>query len=381
MSVTDSDKLIENLLNWYDESGRILPWREEPTPYHVWVSEIMLQQTRVEAVKGYYARFLEAFPTVYELASAEESLLLKMWEGLGYYNRVRNMQKAAVIIVEQYNGVLPDSYEELLGLPGIGEYTAAAISSIAYGKHQAVVDGNVFRVMTRITADATDISQPSFKKKLAAELNACLNTYIERVRTEQTVNTTGGFSRPETEQAVNSVNIPGRFNQAMMDLGATVCTPSGMPKCSECPALDLCIAHKKEQVLSYPVKAKARPRTKVEMTVFLIRNGDRYVITKRGAKGLLAGMYEFPNVPSYYNEKECVDYVTELGFYPLHVEPLPPAVHIFTHREWHMKAYEIRVSDWGEMEFKKNLLPVTVEMMKTTYAIPSAFSPYLQRII
>ncbi len=356
MSVIDSDKLINNLLGWYQKSGRILPWREDPTPYHVWVSEIMLQQTRVEAVKGYYARFLAAFPDVRSLADADEEILLKIWEGLGYYNRARNMQKAARMVMESYGGVIPSEYEELLKLSGIGEYTAAAIASIAYGKSQAVVDGNVLRVMTRILADSTDISLLPFRRQLASMLNEMLRTYLQ-------------------PQEV------GMFNQAMMDLGATVCTPNGMPKCEQCPVRECCKAYEEEHVLSYPVKAKAKARKIVEMTVMLIRNGDYYVITKRKPQGLLAGMYEFPNVDFYLNEKQCVDYVTNLGFYPLRIEALPSAVHIFTHKEWHMKAYEVRVADLKAIDVRKELILATGEMMRSDYAIPSAFGAYLQMIM
>ena len=209
----DLEQLVEPLLHWYDGHARILPWREEPTAYHVWVSEIMLQQTRVEAVKPYYERFLKAFPTVKDLADAQEETLLKMWEGLGYYNRVRNLNKAAVQIMEQYDGKVPDTYEALLKLPGIGSYTAGAVSSIAYNKAMPAVDGNVLRIFSRVRMDEADILDSKVKKRIEEELRLIM---------------------PE--------NRPGDFNQAMMELGATVCIPNGEAKCMECPWQNGCQA-------------------------------------------------------------------------------------------------------------------------------------------
>lgn len=216
---------VEPLLAFYDRGRRILPWREEPTPYHVWVSEIMLQQTRVEAVKPYYDRFMKALPDIRSLSQAEEEKLLKLWEGLGYYNRVRNMKKAAEILVDRYGGEMAPSYEDILSLPGIGSYTAGAISSIAFGIKRPAVDGNVLRVLSRLRADAANIMQQSVRNRIEEELLAIM---------------------PEDR--------PGDFNQALMELGAMVCTPNGAPKCGECPWKELCVAHREGRETDFPCK-------------------------------------------------------------------------------------------------------------------------------
>ena len=218
--------MFEALIPWYEAHKRELPWRQDREPYHVWLSEIMLQQTRVEAVKPYYDRFLQALPTVRDLAGAEESYLLKLWEGLGYYNRVRNMQKAAQILVERYGGEMPADAKEILALPGIGSYTMGAIASIAFQIPLPAVDGNVLRILTRLYGDDSDILDPRFKKK--------------------------------TEEALVRImpkDRPGDVNQAMMELGATVCLPNGMPKCESCPWQDRCVARKEERLKEIPYKA------------------------------------------------------------------------------------------------------------------------------
>ena len=220
------------LLKWYDNNRRILPWREDPAPYRIWVSEIMLQQTRVEAVKPYFQRFMETLPDIAALAQAPEEVLLKLWEGLGYYNRVRNLQKAAIQIMEDYGGVMPDSYEELLKLKGIGSYTAGAVSSIAYGKPNPAVDGNVLRVIARVRKDERCISEDKVKKAVEKDLWEVIPT-----------------------------DRPGDFNQAMMEIGACVCIPNGAPHCEECPLQQICLANADGTQLQYPNKAKAKERT------------------------------------------------------------------------------------------------------------------------
>ena len=237
------EEIIKPLLSWYEENKRDLPWRREPTPYHVWVSEIMLQQTRVEAVKGYYERFLTALPQIEDLAACPENKLLKLWEGLGYYNRVKNMQKAAKEIVLKYGGELPADYEEILELPGIGSYTAGAISSIAYGLKKPAVDGNVLRVLSRITENGEDILKQSVKRRVEQEL-----------------------------EAVMPADRPGAFNQSLMELGAVVCIPNGMAKCQVCPVQHLCSARAHGTVLEYPKKAAKKQRRIEEKTVILIQN-------------------------------------------------------------------------------------------------------------
>ena len=241
------------LLSWYDRCRRILPWREDPQPYHVWLSEIMLQQTRVEAVKEYYSRFLRELPTIGDLAAAPEDKLLKLWEGLGYYNRVRNLQKAAQACVEQYDGQLPGDFEKLKKLPGVGEYTAGAIGSIAFGLPVTAVDGNVFRVMTRLTADSSDVTSPETKKRITASV-----------------------------QDLQPEDRPGDFNQAMMDLGAIVCLPNGVPKCESCPLGALCESRRLGNMTEFPVKPPKKPRKKEDKTVLILFSENKTALHKRG---------------------------------------------------------------------------------------------------
>ncbi|MGN0403469.1 MAG: A/G-specific adenine glycosylase [Acetatifactor sp.] len=343
-------ELPDRLLGWYDANRRILPWREEPTPYRVWVSEIMLQQTRVEAVKPYFARFMETLPDIRALAEAEEEQLLKLWEGLGYYNRVRNLQKAAIQIVENYGGVMPSDYEELLKLTGIGRYTAGAISSIAYGEPNPAVDGNVLRVISRIRKDDRLISEE--KVRLSVERD--LAEVIPRDR-------------------------PGDFNQALMEIGACICVPNGVPLCGKCPLEELCLAHREHAEKDYPRKAPKRPRTVEEKTILVICDENRTAVRKRGNKGLLAGMYEFPSLEGYRTAEEITAYLAENGIRVVRIRPLEEAKHIFTHREWHMKGYLIRADELehgvpgGEAADWLYIDPAeTVDK----YPIPSAFSAY-----
>lgn len=343
------DRIAAPLLTWYDKGRRILPWREEPTPYHVWVSEIMLQQTRVEAVKPYYDRFMKSLPGIKELSEAEEEELLKLWEGLGYYNRVRNLNKAAVKVMEEYGGKMPDSYEELLKLPGIGSYTAGAISSIAYGRPVPAVDGNVLRVLSRLRCDDRDIMQQSVKKQIEEEL-----------------------------YAVMPKDRPGDFNQALMELGAMVCIPNGEPKCGECPWEDICMAHQKGVETQFPVKAKKRPRTIEEKTVLIIRDENKAALHKRPSKGLLAGMYEFPNVEGHLSEKEVLAWLKKIGLSVLRIEPLAESKHIFTHKEWHMIGYSVRVDELDRRDNNTDFIFAEQSEARDKYPIPSAYSAYLQ---
>lgn len=298
------------LLGWYDANARILPWRETPLPYYVWISEIMLQQTRVEAVKPYFDRFITALPDIPSLSRAPEELLLKLWEGLGYYNRVRNLNKAAQIVVKEYNSQLPPSFEKLLQLPGIGRYTAGAVASIAYGLPVPAVDGNVLRVVCRCLEIEEDIAKESTKRAM----ESLLLSLIPQER-------------------------PGAYNQALMELGATVCLPNGAPKCLICPLRELCLANRSGLHNAYPVKSPKKARVWEEKTLFLLFCGKNIALCRRPKTGLLAGMWEFPGVPGFLSEAEASDYLSSLSlhFSPLH--ELPPSVHIFTHKEWHMKAY------------------------------------------
>lgn len=343
------EEITVPLLEWYDRQKRILPWRSEPTPYRVWVSEIMLQQTRVEAVKPYFARFMETLPTVKALAECQEQELLKLWEGLGYYNRVRNMQKAAGIIMENYGGELPAQFEELLKLPGIGNYTAGAIASIAFGIPVPAVDGNVLRVITRITADERDIAKESVKQDIAGNVQKVI---------------------PEKRA--------GDFNQALIELGAIVCVPNGPARCEECPVSHLCEAKKKNMITELPKKAPKKPRTIEKKTVLVIRDGEKVAIRKRPKKGLLAGLYELPNIEGTLSEEEVLKLVKTYDLKPLFIRRLEEAKHIFTHKEWHMTGYSVRVEELeGEI---KGMLFVDMETMKKEYPIPSAFEAYAKHM-
>lgn len=347
-------KIPQPLLKWYDDNRRILPWREEPTPYRVWVSEIMLQQTRVEAVKPYFERFMNALPDIRALAEAEEEVLLKLWEGLGYYNRVRNLQKAAIQIMEEYGGIMPDSYEELMKLKGIGSYTAGAISSIAYGKANPAVDGNVLRVVSRICKDDRLISDAKVKLSV--------------------------------EQALWKVipkECPGDFNQAMMEIGACICIPNGAPHCEECPLQEVCLAHEEGVELEYPKKSAAKKRSIEEKTILVIRDAEKTVIRKRANKGLLAGMYEFPMLAGYRTAEEITRYLADNGLKTLRIVPLTDAKHIFTHKEWHMKGYMVRVD---ELEPKnpgkdsKEWIYIEPQETREKYPIPAAYAAYTKSL-
>ena len=341
--------LIEPLLHWFAGHARVLPWREEPTPYRVWVSEIMLQQTRVEAVKPYYERFLKELPDIESLAGVEEEKLLKLWEGLGYYNRARNLKKAAMQIVIDYDGVMPGTYEELVKLPGIGSYTAGAISSIAFGNPVPAVDGNVLRILARLRVDDRDILDAKVKKAVEEEL-----------------------------AAVMPVDRPGDFNQALMELGAMVCIPNGMAKCEECPWKEMCLARKEGRVLEFPKKARKKPRSIEEKTILVLQDAEKVALHKRPAKGLLAGMYEFPWLEGHRSEEQVLEYLEEMGMKAIRIRKLEPAKHIFSHKEWHMTGYAVRVDELAGlgMDKKEPFLFIDPAETKDKYPIPSAFATY-----
>lgn len=336
-------QIVQPLLGWYDHAARVLPWRENPLPYRVWVSEIMLQQTRVEAVKPYYERFLSALPTVSTLAAASEETLLKLWEGLGYYNRVRNLQRAARVMTERYGGQVPASFEALLDLPGFGEYTAGAVGSIAFGLRVPAVDGNVLRVVSRVTADARDMTDPKVKRQVTEAVRAIL---------------------------------PGRtgdFNQSLMELGATVCLPNGAPLCEQCPLAQLCEARRQGIAGMLPRKAPKKPRVTEQRTVFLLCAGSRVALCRRPARGLLAGLWELPGVTGALNGEQAERQLTDWGLSGAQPQPLPAAKHIFTHREWHMTGYAVQAKQpFG------NFVWVTLQQLSADYTLPSAFKIYTE---
>ena len=336
-------KIVQPLLDWYDANARILPWREQPEPYRVWLSEIMLQQTRVEAVKPYFERFLAALPTIRSLAEAPEDRLMKLWEGLGYYNRARNLQKAARMILERHNGIFPSDFEEILALPGIGEYTAGAISSIAFGKPEPAVDGNVLRVMSRLLESAEDIAQPAVKANITHAL--------KQIYPEQRC---------------------GDFTQSLMELGATVCLPNGDPKCTECPLARLCLARRNGTVSELPVKAPKKARKQEKRTVLLIFCGNRIAIRRRDGKGLLAGLYEFPNREGFLSGEQIREWLNTEA----EMIPSANAVHIFSHIEWHMQGVLVRVKE--ELpEFRW----VDRELLKREISLPSAFKVFRKTVL
>ena len=331
-------KLPGALLPWYYEHKRDLPWRKDRQPYHVWLSEIMLQQTRVEAVKGYYSRFLAALPTVADLASCDDDALHKLWEGLGYYSRVRNLKKAAQVIRDQYNGEFPREYGQVLSLPGIGEYTAGAICSICFGQKTPAVDGNVLRVISRLTNDSTPIDSPQYKKQVCRMLEA--------------------IYPPEA----------GDFTQALMELGATVCGPNRKPDCENCPCRDFCLGYAQGTAETLPVKTPKKPRKTEDLTVLILSCEGRYALRKRPNRGLLAGLWEFPHVPGALDTADAMDAARQLGLRPKNILRRLERQHIFTHVQWNMTGCYLEVADTNDA-FRW----LTVEEIEQLIALPTAF--------
>lgn len=338
--------MFEALIPWYEAHKRELPWRQDKEPYHVWLSEIMLQQTRVEAVKEYYRRFLTTLPTIADLAEAPEEQILKLWEGLGYYNRVRNLQKAAQTICADYSGVFPSEYAQIRSLSGIGDYTAGAIASICFDAPTPAVDGNVLRVYSRLLADDANIDLQTTKKRITRKLQ-------------------------ETYPRKN----PGIATQALMELGATVCVPNGTPRCDVCPVAEICQARKQDTWRDLPVRSEKKKRKIVDKTVFVLLTEDTVALHKRSASGLLAGMWEFPNVDAKLDKQEAVTQVTGWQAEPVDLLMQTSYTHIFSHVEWHMTAYYIRCR-----KTNKKWKWVTKESLDETYALPSAFRPFREQI-
>ena len=338
--------MFEALIPWYEAHKRELPWRQDKEPYHVWLSEIMLQQTRVEAVKEYYRRFVTALPTIPDLAEAPEEQILKLWEGLGYYNRVRNLQKAAQTICAEYTGVFPSEYAQIRSLSGIGDYTAGAIASICFDAPTPAVDGNVLRVYSRLLADDANIDLQTTKKRITRKLQ-------------------------ETYPRKN----PGIATQALMELGATVCVPNGAPRCDVCPVAEICQAREQDTWRDLPVRSEKKKRKIVDKTVFVLLTEDTVALHKRSASGLLAGMWEFPNVDAKLDKQEAVTQVTGWQTEPVDLLMQTSYTHIFSHVEWHMTAYYIRCR-----KTNKKWKWVTKESLNETYALPSAFRPFREQI-
>ncbi|WP_315452997.1 A/G-specific adenine glycosylase [uncultured Selenomonas sp.] len=348
--------LCNTLLAWRKSAPdvRDLPWRDEPTPYHVWISEIMLQQTRAAVVRGYYLRFLEILPHVRSLAAVDDDALMKLWQGLGYYSRARNLKRAAEAIVEKHDGQLPNDFDALLALPGIGRYTASAIASFAYGQPRPAVDGNFLRVAARVTANPIDIAKDASKRALEMALAS---------------------SYPTGRDA-------GLLNEAFMDLGATVCLPNGVPLCHACPAAQLCLAHDRGTEQDYPVKTALKARRKERRTVLLLSCGEEIAIRKRPARGLLAGLWEYPNLEGKLSQRAVRAHIESKGFEVCDIVPLPSARHIFSHIEWDLTGWAVTVADTNEPPLMAAeemdgapapLLWVRREELADTYSIPAAF--------
>ena len=387
------ENFTKTLIGWYRENRRDLPWRKDRDPYHVWVSEIMLQQTRVEAVRGYYLRFMEALPTIRDLAEADEETLLKLWQGLGYYNRVRNLQKAAQVVQQNPCAAFPHTVEGILALPGIGEYTAGAIASICFGLRTPAVDGNVLRVMARLRNDPRDIKSAATKREVAAFLADLYPASPNDAGITDIPggwNTPGGRSIPDgpntpkgrcTSDGLNSpggrynqdgsntpdrgesgtsvckegvglggyggLNDCGDFTQALIELGALVCVPNGAPQCQICPAAEFCQGREAGTALSLPVKSAKRPRRREERTVFILTCGDKVAVRKRPAGSLLANLYEFPGVGQPLTAAAAVSQAEAWGCRPLDLTRSAKYKHIFTHVEWDMTGYYITCAAEG----------------------------------
>ncbi|MDF2485854.1 MAG: A/G-specific adenine glycosylase [Herbinix sp.] len=348
----DYKEVVPYLLHWFDRNARILAWRENPKPYYVWVSEIMLQQTRVEAVKGYFDRFVTELPDIKSLAQAEEERLLKLWEGLGYYNRVRNLQKAAKIILKEYEGEMPASYERLLTLPGIGVYTAGAISSIAFGIPVPAIDGNVLRVMKRIAGSFDDITKESVKKELWQDI-----------------------------VKIMPKDRPGDFNQSLMELGAMVCLPNGKPLCDQCPVMHLCKAFHDDITQQLPVKPAKKERRKEDRTILLLEYQNRYAIHKRMEKGLLAGLWELPGIENKLSAMELSMTLKDWGLATEQMNSLGDAKHIFSHVEWNMIGYHVILKELPlQYSSDNSIVWADTSELIDFYSVPNAFRAFTKDI-
>ena len=334
------------VVDWFRKEGRILPWREGRNPYRIWISEVMLQQTRIEAVIPYYHRFLQELPDLPALADCPEDKLLKLWEGLGYYSRARNLKKAAVAVMTEYGGTMPESAKELRKLSGIGDYTAGAIASIAYGQPAPAVDGNVLRVMTRVLGDESDIALPETKKKISALL----------------------------EEVYPTGSAAGDLTEGIMEIGERVCIPAGVPLCTVCPLRNICKA-KDGLWKTIPVKSPKKERKIIEKTVFVLRAGDKIAIRRRPEGGLLAGMWEFYSVDEAMKQADAKKHLEAEGYKVEKLISLGKATHIFTHLEWHMTAFLVSVS-----EEREGFVWEILDNIDASYAIPTALQKIKKKI-
>ena len=339
-----TNEITEPLIHWFEINKRELPWRIDREPYHVWISEIMLQQTRIEAVIRYYERFMQALPDIKSLSEVEDDALMKLWEGLGYYSRAKNLKKATQMIMADFGGAFPHTYSQIIKLPGIGEYTAGAIASICFDELVPAVDGNVLRVIARLTASRDNVLLPETKKEVTSAL-----TKITPPRS-------------------------GAFNEALMELGETVCLPNGAPDCEICPLRERCIAYRDNLTGEIPVRVKKLKRSRAEKTVFILRTGDgRIAVEKRPDSGLLAGLYQLPNIDGYYSVKELKRLLKEWELSAKQICFQKDAKHVFTHIDWYMKAYSVTVDTPCE-----RFIWVTEEELSGAYPLPTAFRKILR---
>ena len=335
----DKEHMVDALLTWYDENSRILPWRSNPTPYNVWVSEIMLQQTRVEAVKPYFERFISTLPNLVSLAQASDDELHKLWEGLGYYNRVKNMKKCAQYCVEHYDAKLPSTAKQLKELPGIGDYTAGAIASIAFHEPCPAVDGNVLRVFSRLLVSEDDILKERTKRKF----QTIIQDYIPNDRCAD-------------------------FTQALMEIGALICVPNALPRCNICPLASDCIGYQTHQEQRLPNKAKKKARRIEKKMILCIVCGNEVALHQRASNVLLADLYEFITMDEIIKRKDILAKYENLEI--VKVKKMPASTHVFSHVEWHMQGYLLVVNK------KEDGLWATRQAIEETYAIPTAFKAY-----
>ncbi len=342
-----SPALCEAIVSWFRSCGRILPWREGRDPYRIWISEVMLQQTRIEAVIPYYHRFLRELPSIRALADCPEEKLLKLWEGLGYYSRARNLKKAAMQIEEKHGGRMPQDEKALRALAGIGDYTAGAIASIAFGLPCPAVDGNVLRVMTRLLGDESDVLLAETKKKIAKKL---MDIYP-------------------------SGRAAGDLTEGIMEIGERICIPNGAPLCEMCPVKDFCTAHREDLTDRIPKRSPKKPRKTVEMTVFLLTHEDKAALRRRSETGLLAGMWEFYHCEGAFSKNEAQEHLKEQGLEPRAVKKLGKSRHVFTHLEWEMTLYRAECAVPSE-----KLVWLKLDEIKKDCAIPTAFQAALRAL-
>ena len=338
--------IVKPLLQWFETNKRDLPWRKDRHPYHIWISEIMLQQTRIEAVKKYYVNFMKELPDTESLSLVAEDKLLKLWEGLGYYSRAKNLKKAAELIMQEYGGRFPDSYEQLLKLPGVGEYTAGAIASICFNEKVTAIDGNVLRVISRVLGSRKNVLLPKTKKEIDQKLQKIL---------------------PEQS---------GMFNEALMELGEMVCLPGAAPECTRCPVQSDCIAHRDNLTAEIPVRIKKLKRKREEKTILvLMTENNRIAIEKRTEKGLLSGMYQLPNLNGFYSEEELKSILREWQLTSMKISFLKNAKHVFTHIDWHMKGYLVTVEQQCSQ-----FLWVSPQELSEKYPLPTAFQTFIKNL-